>query len=252
MVSMNKKSMETPKNYFSGLEYPGRFIIGGQFKAVDEIFLVYGITGRSPASQARRLIKKENGLWVEPTDPQLIVTGNPDLLIYPAMLYSPAGIAVSNGKQTTEILKALEAVHDPILALTRALKDWKYEPDQPIYTPRISLGFAGGFSLAVSIIKRGEFGTAMRNYFELPLIPGKGWLIMTYLGVNVDPVPSFFGEPISLEISENTAEEIATRVYESLKPAEGKKDFRVAVACVRASVDRAQIQEVKIINRQEG
>jgi IMP cyclohydrolase len=249
---MKKKSMKTQKNYLSGIEYPGRFIIGGQLKTGDDIFLVYGITGRSAASQARRLVKKENGIWVEPTDPQLIVTGNPDLLIYPAILYSASAMAVSNGQQTTDIIKSLEAVKDPILALSRALKDWKYEPDQPIYTPRISLGYAGGFSLGASVIKRGEFGIVIRNYFELPLIPGKGWLIMTYMGINVDPMPSFFGEPIFLDAPGNTAEGIASQVYQSLKPAEGKNDLRVAVACVRASVAEAQIQEIKIINHQEG
>lgn len=244
--------MQTAKNYFSGLEYPGRFIIGGQFKNSEEIFLVYGITARSPASQARRLIKKENGIWVEPSDPQLIVSGNLDLLIYPAALYSRSGIAVSNGKQTNDILKAMEIERHPVEALTRALKDWKYEPDEPIFTPRISLAYLGGFALGLSIIKRGEYGTTIRNYFELPLIPGKGWLIMTYLGVNVDPVPSFFGEPILLEISGNTADEIASQIYESLKPAEGKKDFRVAVACLRASLAENSVHEIKIINRQEG
>ncbi|MGB9893247.1 MAG: IMP cyclohydrolase, partial [Candidatus Saccharicenans sp.] len=140
-------------SYFSGLEYPGRFIIGGQFKNGQEVLLAYGLTGRSPASQARRLAKKDNGIWVEPTDPNLILSGKPDLLIYPAMLYSPAGLAVSNGKQTNEILGALETLKDPILALARTLKDWKYEPDDPIYTPRISLAYNGGFSLAMSIIK---------------------------------------------------------------------------------------------------
>jgi IMP cyclohydrolase len=252
MVSIKKKSMNGQEKYLSGIEYPGRFIIGGQLKTVDEIFLVYGITGRSAPSQARQLVKKENGIWVEPTDPRLIVNGNPDLLIYPAIMYSPEGIAVSNGKQTADILNSLEKVREPVLALVKALKDWKYEPDQPIYTPRISLAFCGGYSLAGSVIKRGEFGAVIRNYFELPLMPGKGWLIMTYLGVNIDPVPPFSGEPISLEIAETTSEEIASCVYHSLRPPEGKNDLRVAVACVRASAAGTEIQEVKIANRHEG
>ncbi|MGB9764629.1 MAG: IMP cyclohydrolase [Candidatus Saccharicenans sp.] len=244
--------MNKLRSYFSGLEYPGRFIIGGQLKDLDEVFLVYGITGRSVASQARRLVKKENGLWVEPTDPQLIVSGNPDLLIYPAMLFSTGRIAVSNGKQTTEIIRVLEKTMDPVLALTQALKDWKYEPDGPVFTPRISLAFAGGFCLAASIIKRGEFGTVIRNYFELPLIPGRGWLIMTYMGINADPVPAFLGEPILLEVPLKRAEEIAVELYESLNPTAGRKDFRVAVACLRATISEAEVQEIRIINRQEG
>ncbi|MGB9893248.1 MAG: hypothetical protein ACPLRA_02460 [Candidatus Saccharicenans sp.] len=81
-------------------------------------------------------------------------------------------------------------------------------------------------------------------------MPGKGWLIMTYMGINIDPVPSFFGEPISVEISGSTAEEVASQVYESLKPAPGKSDFRVGIACLRISIAENEIQEIKIINRQ--
>lgn len=244
--------MDIQSSYLSGLEYPGRFIIGGQFKTGDEVCLVYGLTGRSPASQARHLVKRENGIWVEPTDPALIMTGKPELLIYPAILHSPSGLVVSNGQHTTEIMATLESVHNPLLALVRTLKDWKYEPDEPIYTPRISLAFAGGFDLAMSVIRRGEFGSVIRNYFELPLIPGKGWLVMTYMGINVDPLPSFFGEPVSLEILGNAADEVASLVFDSLGPVPGKKDFRVAVACLRVSVAEGEVQEIKIINKDKG
>jgi len=243
--------MEIAKTFLSGLEYPGRFIIGGQIKDSDDVFLAYGITGRSPASQARRMVKRENGIWVEPTNPQLIVLGNPDLLIYPAILFSQRGLAASNGKQTLDVLRALETSREPVLALAHALKDWKYEPDEPIYTPRISLAFSGGFNLGLSLIKTGEFGQVLREYFELPLVPGKGWLIMTYMGINTDPVPSFFGEPASLEISDGGADELVSSIYESLKPEAGKKDLRVAVAGLTASASSLELQQVKIINREE-
>lgn len=245
-------SMNIQRSYLSGLEYPGRFIIAGQFETGDDICLVYGLTGRSAASQARRLVKKENGIWVEPTDAALIMSGNPELLIYPAILYSASGFVVSNGQHTTDIMRSLESVHNPLLALARALKDWKYEPDAPIYTPRISLAFAGGFNLAVSVIKRGEFGSVIRNYSELPLIPGRGWLVMTYMGINIDPLPSFFGEPVFLEILGNSADEVANQVFNSLEPAPDKKDFRVAVACLRASATAGDVQEIKIINKNKG
>ena len=243
--------METARNFLSGLEYPGRFIIGGQSRDSDDVFLAYGITGRSPASQARRMVKREKGIWVEPTDPQLIVMGNPDLLIYPAILFSQRGLAASNGKQTLDVLRAMDTAKEPVLALVHALKDWKYEPDEPIYTPRISLAFAGGFNLGLSLIKRGEFGQVLREFFELPLVPGKGWLIMTYMGINTDPVPSFFGEPASLEIPDGGADELVSSIYESLKPETGKKDLRVSVAGLTASAGSLELQQVKIINRED-
>lgn len=75
---------------------------------------------------------------------------------------------------------------------------------------------------------------------------------MTYMGLNVDPVPSYMGEPITVEVSEKKAEEIALALYESLSPPNGKKDFRVGLACARISILEGEIQELKIINRQEG
>lgn len=239
-------------SYLSSLEYPGRFIFSGQFRSSEDIFFLYGITGRSAASQARRIVKKEGGLWVEPTDPQLIVSGNPDLLIYPAMLYSAHGLAVSNGKHTEDLLKEMINTSDPLLAMARGIKDWKYETDAPIYTPRISLVFKGGFKVVASLIKRSELGSVIKEYFELPLIPGKGWWFMTYFGANVDPVPPFQGEPVCLEVEGMTADHLAALVYDSLAPQPGKKDLRVSVCCVRASLTGSEIQEVKIINRQEG
>lgn len=239
-------------NYLASLEYPGRFIFSGQVKSSEDVFLVYGITGRSPASQARRIVKREGGLWVEPTDPQLIVSGNPDLLIYPAMVYSSHGIVVSNGKHTEDIMKEMLGTQDPLLAMARGLRDWKYEPDAPIYTPRISLVFKGGYKIVAGIIKRGDLGGVIKEYFELPLVPGKGWWFMTYDGKNTDPISCFQGEPVSLEIEGQTAETIVKMVYDSLAPASGKKDLRVSVAGVRTSLASLEILEVKIINRQEG
>ncbi|MBC7364339.1 MAG: hypothetical protein H5U07_07335 [Candidatus Aminicenantes bacterium] len=240
------------KDYLKSLEYPGRFIFAGQIKSAEEIFLVYGITGRSAASQARRIIKKESGLWVEPSTPELFVSGNPDLLIYPAMLYSAHGVVVSNGKHTEDIMREMANTQDPVQALIRGLRDWKYEPDSPIYTPRISLVFKGGFRIAASIIKRGELGGVIKEYFDLPLIPGKGWWFMTYSGLNLDPLPAFQGEPVSLEVEGIAAEQIAGWIYETLAPATGKQDLRVSVACVCASSDGAEVKEIKIINRQDG
>lgn len=239
-------------NYLKSLEYPGRFIFSGQVKSSEDIFLVYGITGRSPASQARQIVKKEGGLWVEPTDPQLIVSGNPDLLIYPAMLYSAYGIVVSNGKHTEDIMKEMSSTQEPLLAVVRGVRDWKYEPDAPIYTPRISLVYKGGYKIVASIIKRGELGGVIKEYFELPLVPGKGWWFMTYDGRNTDPLTAFQGEPVSLEVEGQTVESMVKQIHDSLAPEPGKKDLRVAVAGVRAFLAGPEVLEVKIINRQEG
>ena len=72
--------------------YPGRIIIIGTAPAGQRVVL-YSITGRSPSSQARRLeIDKQAGsIFVKPTDEETLKTGNPDLLVYPAVICNSRG-----------------------------------------------------------------------------------------------------------------------------------------------------------------
>lgn len=99
------------------MPYPERFFILG--RSSDETNVaVYGITGRSPSSQAGKLVQKlkvENRglhsttIFVEPTDSQLLKKGNADLLVYPAMIIPELRneIAVSNGKQTDDVSRKM-------------------------------------------------------------------------------------------------------------------------------------------------
>ena len=72
--------------------------------------VLYAITGRSPSSQARRLVidEQEQKIFVRPTDEETLKTGNPDLLVYAAIMCGKGRIAVSNGKQTGDVFKALQ------------------------------------------------------------------------------------------------------------------------------------------------
>ena len=75
--------------------YPGRIIIIGKSPAGEDV-VMYAITGRSPSSQARMLLidEVEKKIFVKPTDEETLKTGNPDLLVYPAIICG-SGIAVS-------------------------------------------------------------------------------------------------------------------------------------------------------------
>jgi IMP cyclohydrolase len=232
------------------MEYPGRIIIIGKSLAGKTV-VVYAITGRSPASQARKLEWREDGVWVRPTDEETLKKGSVDLLVYPAMLYHPGGVAVSNGKQTADIRRALERATNPLSVLSASLAAWKYEPDAPIFTPRISGCVLPGPKAALNLIKRGTGDAAVRNSFEIMFLPGKGKIISTYDGVNRDPLRSFPGEPLDADIEGADSAQTAEAVYESLKPPGGGPDFRVAVACLYAG-DIARNQYVfSIINRCE-
>lgn len=233
------------------LEYPGRLIVLGRARGRAGILAVYAITGRSPSSQARKLVCRDGGVWVEPTDERVLSQGRVELLIYPAMLFGRSGSAVSNGRQTGDILSALRPGADPIAVLSEAMSKWDYEPDAPIFTPRIG-GCLLADAAALCVVRRGEDGEAHRSYFGVPLLEGVGWLVSTYEGPNKDPLPSFCGEPRRFEMGATTAREAAEIVYRQLGPLrEGGPDFRVAVAAALLSSVRPEDIEVHIINRHE-
>lgn len=231
----------------ANMEYPGRFIIIGRDITGGNYVVVYGITGRSKPSQARRLNFVGDGVYVEPTDEEALKKGNPELLIYPAIGFKPGGIVVSNGRQTIAIEEKFDASIDPKEILEKALSDWEYEPDEPNYTPRIS-GCVTGISAALSIIKRAEEGIAERLYFDVSLNSGKGKLIATYTGANVNPLPSFQGAPLDVELKGDDAEKTAELVYEALAPKITGNDFRVSVASLYCNPSTGT-RKVEIINR---
>ena len=134
--------------------------------------------------------------------------------------------------------------------LAEALKRWDYEPDSPIFTPRIS-GCLARREAALSVVRRGPSGAALRSYFEVPLQPGKARLISTYMGPNRDPLPCFEGEPREIVIEGASPRETAGLIYEALKPERAGKDFRVAVACLYATLDGCGGPDLHIVNRHE-
>jgi len=234
----------------AALEYPGRLIIVGAPARGGGAAVIYAITGRSPSSQARKLVRRDDGIWVQPTDEATLKQGNVELLVYPAVLFAPAGLAVSNGRQTADVRDRLSAAAGPVAALAAALRSWDFEPDAPIFTPRIS-GCLGGAEAGLSVVRRGPSGESLRSYFEVVLRPGEGRLVSTYEGPNADPLPVFRGEPRFVSVNGATAAEAAEAAYESLGPAAGGKDFRVSVACVFLPAAGLGQADVHIINRHE-
>ncbi|HNQ80368.1 MAG: IMP cyclohydrolase [Acidobacteriota bacterium] len=230
------------------MEYPGRVVVLGRDPAGLHDVIVYAVTGRSPSSQARRLEREGNAVVTKPTDPEILKTGQPDLLVYPAVLFGGRP-AVSNGRQTDDVART-EADH-PVAALAAALRNWSYEPDPPIYTPRISGLLWPDGRAALSLIKRGFDGSARRLFFEFSLHPGRAEMIATYAGPNRNPLPVFEGEPLSLTLVETTAKATAGVFYEALRPEGRSDDFRVAAACLFLSRNEPGKPEIALINRHE-
>lgn len=235
----------------SSREYPGRILVIGKDSSGMSPVIIYAITGRSPSSQARKLEVEDNSIWAKPTDEETLKKGNRELLIYPSIQFTPQGIAVSNGKQTSDIGTALAQSMNPVEVLSSSLSTWDYEPDSPIFTPRISGCILANGKAALGIIRRGPDGSSQRKFYDVPMTAGRGKMIATYSGENKDPLPSFKEEPVEIGIQAKRADEMAEAVYEALGPEIGKDDFRVSVACVFAGDFNTLQNEIYIINRRE-
>jgi IMP cyclohydrolase len=236
------------------MPYPGRLIVIGASPAGDKVIVAYAVTGRSPASQARRLTFEGSAVWTEPLDDVELQKGRVDLLIYRAIAVDRR-IAVSNGRQTDDIVKALKEAGEgerPEDILSRSLESWTYEPDAPHFTPRISGCVMTGGAAGLAIIKRGQEGSRLASFFSWPVEPGRGRLIATYAGREENPLPSFPGEPIPIGTGCATARETAEAIYQELKPENPVQDYRVAVACIYALQSNLRNYDVHIINRREG
>ena len=120
--SLMERMLEGLKN-LTLMEYPGRVIIIGQDRNARNDVVIYAITGRSPSSQARKLVKESHAIWARPTDEETIKKGNLDLLVYPAIMIS-GGIAVGNGRQTPDIKAQMSYSKDPVEVLSKAIQNW--------------------------------------------------------------------------------------------------------------------------------
>ncbi|MBS3149898.1 hypothetical protein J4455_04385 [Candidatus Woesearchaeota archaeon] len=232
------------------MEYPGRFIMAGRGNTTN-IIAVYGITGRSASSKARKIVLKEEKrkqlLTVAPTNMEVLRSGNLDLLIYTACIINNNGITVSNGKQTEQVSRWLGS-KDSIQALAFAHRFWDYELDSPNFTPRITACIKDNIA-ALGIIKRHKDGNSKRVYVELPLVLDEGYFIATYSGQIQDPLPPFQGEPLALDLEGiTTSSEITGRAfYDALTPKDPTKDFRVSIAAVHYNL-RSSHADITIIN----
>jgi IMP cyclohydrolase len=234
----------------SALRYPGRFIIMGCDPSGNFSMVAYGITGRSASSQARKLEGEGGTVWTKPIDPEVLKTGNPDLLIYPAIIVQ-AGLAVSNGRQTADIAFRMVSTPSPREALSSAMKGWDYEPDSPIFTPRLSGCLFPDGRAALNIIRRAADGASIRDTYEVPSVPGRGRFMATYRGGDKDPILAWPGEPQEVELKQSSAADLAAAVYEALAPRVSDADYRVACAAIFLRRDAPQEVSRHIINRRE-
>lgn len=178
--------------------YPGRGIVVGKN------LVYYFIMGRSENSRNRIFTQTQDGIMTEAYDASKMK--DPSLIIYHPVRRTPLGLIVTNGDQTDTIMEAGD--------FRAALMTRQFEPDEPNWTPRISAILYDDGSFEMSILKE-KNGTCLREFFSYEGCPeGKGYFISTYKG-DGNPLPSFEGEPVEVEL--DTPEAIWEALNESNK-----------------------------------
>ena len=200
--------------------YPGRGIIMGRSSDGNHAAIAYFIMGRSANSRNRIFEETEgihNDIRTKAFDECLVT--DPSLIIYNPVKTHWDKIIVTNGVQTDEISELMDAKR---LTFEQALRFIEFEPDAPYYTPRISgvINFCDSapfFDYALSIAKTADGNPeSCRRFvynYSVP-IAGQGHFIHTY-GDDDKNLPSFSGEPITVEIG-NDIDEFTSTIWNSL------------------------------------
>jgi len=221
-----------------GNPYPGRGILLGRDEDGTGAVLVYFIMGRSENSRNRVFVPTEDGIKTEAHAPSKMK--DPSLIIYHPVRIMGDTVIVTNGDQTDTIRDHLRSGGD----FRSALMTRTFEPDGPIYTPRISGLLRPDGSYVLSILKTldGDPSCCCRFFYDYDCpLPGLGHLIHTYQG-DGDPVPSFQGEPAPVKVS-GGLEEYAREVWQALN-----SDNRVALFALRRDLKTGSVQ-THIINK---
>ena len=191
--------------------YPGRGIVLGRSADGRKAVIVYFIMGRSENSRNRVFELTDDGIRTRAFDESKTV--DPSLVIYHPVRVVGDVTVVTNGDQTDTIRDGLLAGKSYI----EALRTRCFEPDPPIYTPRIPGAVAKAGAYVLSILKSldGDPACNARYFYEYDNPqPGMGHFIHTYQENQPTP-PSFMGEPRAVA-REGDAQTLAESVWQSL------------------------------------
>lgn len=192
--------------------YPGRGIMLGRSADNKKAVVAYFIMGRSANSRNRVFEETPDGIRTRAHDVSKME--DPSLIIYHPVRVVDGDTVVTNGDQTDTIRDALLAGKSYIDALrTRC-----YEPDAPNYTPRISGVVTRDGAYCLSILKSadGDPACSHRFFYEYNApLAGAGHFIHTYQE-NLDPLPSFQGEPRRVAVSAPDADSLARELWSAL------------------------------------
>lgn len=204
--------IKTIAEELTSMPYHGRGIIIGKSPDEKKAVIAYFIMGRSVNSRNRVFLEEGEGIRTEAFDPAKMT--DPHLVIYNAVRVMGNKTIVTNGDQTDTIRDSILEGH----CYRHALQKRTFEPDGPNWTPRISGVVKPDGSYNLSILKSldGDASCCCRYFFEYAKpVAGIGHFISTYRG-DGDPLPSFEGEPVTVDIAAPDAAALAGELWESL------------------------------------
>ena len=177
--------------------------------------IAYFIMGRSENSRNRVFVEDKDGIRTQAFDESKLV--DPSLIIYAPVRVLGNKTIVTNGDQTDTIYELMNQQQ----TFEQSLRTREFEPDAPNYTPRIS-GIVkadnGKMNYAMSILKsaNGNPDCCERYTFSYSApLAGEGRLIHTYMS-NGNPLPSFEGEPVLVEIGNDDIDSFANKIWNAL------------------------------------
>ncbi len=217
--------------------YPGRGIVLGKSKDGKNAVIAYFIMGRSVNSRNRVFEENDRGgIRTKAFDESKME--DPSLIIYNPVLKLDNKTIVTNGDQTDTIYDFMSEGH----CYRHALLTREFEPDAPNYTPRISGVVKGNGDYVLSILKSNMgMPKCVRNFFEYPAVAGLGHFIHTYK-CDGDPIPSFEGEPVPVEI-DGTIDEFTSMIWTNLN-----EDNKVSLFTRFINLETGE-EETRIINK---
>ncbi len=199
----------------NSLEYHGRGIIIGKSADAKKAVTAYFIMGRSENSRNRIFVPEGDAMRTKAFDESKMT--DPHLIIYYPVRVLGNKTIVTNGDQTDTIYEMM----DKQMTFEQALRTREFEDDKPNFTPRIS-GIIhhdnGDMNYAMSILKSAEGDDSSCERFTYAYsspIAGRAKFIHTY-NANGNPLPSFEGEPKTLELPDVDIDSLTDLIWKNL------------------------------------
>ena len=241
-IKMEKKNLAAE---LGATSYPGRGIVIGRTPDGKKAAIAYFIMGRSENSRNRVFVTEGEGIRTEAFDPAKL--SDPSLIIYAPVRVLDGNVIVTNGDQTDTIYDGLKNG----MTFEESLRSREFEPDAPNYTPRISgwvkFDTEKPYAYDMSILKSNQGDPDQCNRYTFSYDnpkAGEGHFIHTYMG-DGNPLPSYEGEPTSVEIPDGDIDSFTEIVWNAIDP-----DNKVSLFTRFVDIESGAV-ETRIVNKNQ-